>query len=148
MNTIDHPVQHPAQPQPTLTLSPSDPSLNPRDIAFWQTGHEYSEKELVELISHNDDFVCACLKAVYNRQTKPEQQVSRTIHRNGIGFTASDATELSGYAEHLNSTGFLTPEQIRSCRRPTKTGQPFLAKYRKQILRLLNGPKLPRESVQ
>jgi hypothetical protein len=53
-------------------------------------------------------FCCQSFQQLFNRQTPDEQRNRNSIHRNGVGFNASDAGVLSKYSEAAQS-GALTP---------------------------------------
>ena len=92
-----------------------------------------TDEQILSRIDVNDAFarwivlkLCAC-------QTEPERREKKTIHRNGIGFTAADAPKFSGLAEYALEKGYLSPEQLAYCRERRTNGISRLGRYRSQI---------------
>jgi hypothetical protein len=77
------------------------------------------------------------LLALYNEQPWYEQLYKRTKAANGRGFSKADAAKLGRMAETLLMGRNLSSADLAFCRHISGSGQPYLAKYRIQILSLL-----------
>ncbi len=57
------------------------------------------QKVILDLLRVNDRAVERAVVVLYKRQTATEQVRSKTLQANNIGFTATDARILTGYAK-------------------------------------------------
>lgn len=91
----------------------------------------WTEDEIRHLIQTNDVVLYRALRKMYAQQTADEQEDGNTKYHNGVGFNGADAKIMSGFAQFLARTGFLTPKQRAVARKK-------LAKYNRQLTRLAN----------
>lgn len=91
----------------------------------------WTEKEIVALLERSDAAVARGLVAIYNRQTGTEQIGQRTIHRNNIGFSASDAAKGSRFAKYVLAGYRIEAARIGQARA-------LALKYRRQLLAIAN----------
>lgn len=88
------------------------------------------EEKVVAVLARTDkaatEFVGRAVYALFERQTREEQNADMTVHHNGVGFSGCDAEILSSFAKFWKKTGFLTPKQAVIARKK-------LVKYRKQL---------------
>ena len=63
-------------------------------------------------ITTNSLWAEKALLRIYDAQTESEKQVASTTHFNGVGFTHSDASFLTGCARTLLSHGHLSEKQL------------------------------------
>jgi hypothetical protein len=88
------------------------------------------EEKVVAALSRTDKaaeaFIGRAVYALFERQTREEQNADMTVHQNGVGFSGCDAEILSSFAKFWKKTGFLTPKQSAIARKK-------LGKYRKQL---------------
>lgn len=87
----------------------------------------WSKKEIVQLISANDEAAIRALNTIYANQNSVEQEKGKTVSKNGVGFTAYDATVLSNIARFYRRTGFVTSDQLSVVRQR-------IVKYWRQLL--------------
>jgi len=85
------------------------------------------QQSIRQLIATSDKAVLRALVAIYNRQTAAEQNRYITVEKNGIGFSASDASTCSRYAKICLTQGWLPLPDIEILR-------PVMMKYAKQLL--------------
>ena len=75
-----------------------------------------TKESLTKLLASRDDAVQRAVVAIWKRQTAVEKQSRDTIQQNGVGFNASDARKLSGYAERINAGLTLNPSELAEAR--------------------------------
>jgi hypothetical protein len=102
-----------------------------------------AEQKIIGRIGHDDVYVAQAVWALYSVQTVQEQVTRRTIQKNGVGFSASDARRCSKMADRVDLQGVIAAEDLAWCRRQLRSGIPYLAKYRGQLGRLLPLPEGP-----
>jgi hypothetical protein len=88
---------------------------------------------VAERILNDDDYVFQVLKVVYDNQTEWEREHETTVEPNGCGFNIVDAKHFTPVAEAGIGRGYLTAEELATCRQPDKHGFPVLAKYWRQV---------------
>lgn len=86
----------------------------------------WTPDQIVEALNRSEAFVGRAVYALYERQTRDEQDAGVTVHHNKVGFSGCDAEILSSFARFWKKTGFLTPKQVALARKK-------LPKYRKQL---------------
>lgn len=91
----------------------------------------WNEKEIVALLERSEHAVARGLVAIYQRQSAAEQSGLKTIHRNSVGFSASDAAAGSRIARHVLAGGRIEPDRITAARA-------LALKYRRQLLAIAN----------
>lgn len=69
------------------------------------------------------------LLALYEKQTREEQDAEQTIDHNGVGFNGVDAELLTSFAKQLQGGRFMTPKQDEWLRQK-------MPKYASQLARL------------
>ncbi len=87
----------------------------------------WSKKEIFSLISSNDEAALRALNTIYANQNAVEQEKGKTVSKNGVGFTAYDATVLTSIAKFYRRTGFVTADQLTVVRQR-------IVKYWRQLL--------------
>lgn len=85
------------------------------------------QQSIRQLIATSDKAVLRALVAIYQRQTATEQHKYTTVEKNGVGFSASDASTCSKYAKICLKQGWLPAPDIALLR-------PVMMKYAKQLL--------------
>lgn len=95
-----------------------------------RNGQLYDEARVVELMQSNQKFLERALLELFNRQAEDEKTYKDTIHKNGSGFSASDAPVLTRYANYLKSGRPLTGEHLEKAKK-------LLPKYRRQVLQII-----------
>ena len=91
----------------------------------------WTKDEIKDHMEHEDEWLYRGILAIYNRQTDNEQFSGETHESNGIGFNGADAPIMSGFAEFLKKTGFLTPKQRFVARKK-------MMKYANQLANIAN----------
>ena len=92
----------------------------------------WTKEEIINIIMTNDDQCGKAVVYLYNMQTVDEQNAGETVEHNGYGFNGVDANIMTSFAEFYIRAGFLTPKQLKVCRRRIK-------KYGGQLTRIVNG---------
>jgi hypothetical protein len=115
-----------AQVDPTKRLNALDTKRRIKVFCDW-------EMEIIHNITHDDNYVLRATTFLWGRQTAGEQISKKTIVKNHVGLSASDARRFSKMAEQLEQDGALSAEDIVWCRLPMNNGIPRLARYRKQL---------------
>ena len=85
------------------------------------------KKYIQNLIITNDKALYRAIIAIYNNQTKTEQNIQSTTEHNGIGFSGTDAEFMSSLAVRIQSRRQLTTGQIMVARK-------IMPKYWKQLM--------------
>lgn len=91
----------------------------------------YTLETVKQLLSTDRRWAERAIVVLYEHQTADEQQQDVTIERNGVGFNAFDAEQLSYYADWLIKGNHLTGQHLAKA-------FARLPKYAKQILKLIN----------
>lgn len=78
---------------------------------------KHSKEYIKEKLKTSNRWLEKGVIAIYQRQTNDEQQVRRTTHRNGMGFSAADAGYLSYVAKYLIDGGRLSGHHLEKTRR-------------------------------
>ena len=91
----------------------------------------WTKDEIKDLLRNNDSAIIRGLKALYNLQTKIEQNTNSTQENNGVGFNGADASILSDFAKQYIERNFLSKKQLDITR--TK-----ILKYAGQLARIAN----------
>lgn len=86
----------------------------------------WTPEEIVAALERSTVFVEHAVCALYERQTRDEQQIGQTVIHNKVGFSGCDAEILTSFAKFCKKAGFLTPKQVALARKK-------LPKYRKQL---------------
>lgn len=92
----------------------------------------YTKELIKEKLQTNQKWVERAILAIYNKQSIQEQNVSDTIHRNGVGFNGSDARVMSYYAKWIESGKHLSGKHLIKA---TKK----IMKYSGQLLKIAQG---------
>jgi hypothetical protein len=124
-----------------VTNPPSDSSSNPLPPSGPPV-RQYeptSGQDVIDLILRDPEYVEFCVQFLFHKQENDEQARQKTIHRNGVGFDAADASIFTPIAERLLSGHSLSSDELAACRKPTKNGKPRIAKYWRQLLNVANG---------
>jgi hypothetical protein len=100
----------------------------------------WTEAEVIDGIRHRDDVVTWALTSLYDQQPQREKNLKQAIAGDGVGFSKANAATLGRMAEAVLAGRPLSSANFEYCRERLKNGLPRLAKYRKQLLRLLNQP--------
>lgn len=93
-----------------------------------QTPNGWTKEKIIHLIDTNDKAVVRALVQIYQRQTADEQSAHTTMHHNGVGFGAMDATFLSDIARKAQKYQ-LSERQIAAVRK-------LIRKYWRQLLEI------------
>jgi len=96
------------------------------------------EELIVNLVQCNREYVECYLLFLFHKQEDDEKARHKTIHRNGVGFNAVDASIFTSMAERLLSGHSLSSDELAACCEPMKNGKPRLAKYWRQLLKAQN----------
>ena len=91
--------------------------------------HSWTEERIQRLLETDDHAVLRGLYRLYLRQTSGEQASKSTQCKNGVGFSASDASFLTRKAECMLRNGWLSHADIAMVR-------PLVIKYRRQLLEI------------
>lgn len=91
----------------------------------------WTKEEIKNIILTNDSQCCKALIKLYEKQTETEQAIAETTQQNGVGFNGVDATILTSFAKFYKQVGFLTPKQLKICRKK-------LIKYCGQLAKIAN----------
>lgn len=120
---------------PKTTATPNFiPKVNPSGQASEMT----TKKERIsQRLLTDDDFFPQALALLLDHQTPEERRLRKTKDRNGVGFNGPDGKCLTALAEDAVERGYLTAEELATCRKPDKSGYPPLAKYWKQLWPLM-----------
>jgi hypothetical protein len=84
-------------------------------------------KEIERLIKRDRNFACSALLTLYNYQTDDEKESNMTVHKNHIGFSVTDAIELSAIACAVERTRTIDEGTYDDLKR-------MLPRYAKQVL--------------
>ena len=85
------------------------------------------ERKLKQLINESPEWAVGALIAIYNQQTRDEQNDSSTKYDNMMGFNALDAEFLSSISECYKRRGYLSSGQLYYVKKS-------IIKYIKQLL--------------
>jgi hypothetical protein len=89
-------------------------------------------KEMIQSkITTNPTWATRAILTIYARQTADEQATESTNHRNGQGFTGSDADILSSFAKQIQSGHTLSQKQLALAYKK-------LYKYAGQLVKVIN----------
>jgi hypothetical protein len=108
-----------------LTLSPEPFAASMTEV--FDASKEWTEERIASLLAKNDGAVERAILAIWNRQTADEKGAKHTRHSNGIGFSGSDASLGSYYAQWLRNGRHLSGQHLAKARAMAQ-------KYRKQLL--------------
>ena len=75
-------------------------------------GREWTKEDIKTLLETNLFAAKKALLIIYDRQTDDEKQYKETQHRNGVGFTGSDARVLTSIAECIINGKALKDKQV------------------------------------
>lgn len=97
-----------------------------------------TKESISSLLQSRDEAVQRAVVAIWERQTAGEKQARGTMQQNGVGFNASDARKLSGYAERIKAGFTLAPSEVQDARsRVSKyTGQLLEIAVERQLQQL------------
>jgi len=91
--------------------------------------------EIERLLKRSDKAVKHAILCLYSRQTEEERCASNTLSQNNKGFNAFDAPFLSGIAQQLKKSDYLSPKLISICRRR-------IMKYAGQLTQVANNNEI------
>jgi hypothetical protein len=94
----------------------------------------YTEQVIVDKINTNQAWLERAILAIFERQTRDEQNTENTHWNNNVGFSAADAHRLSYYAKWILSGKHLNGRHLDIARKR-------IIKYRKQLTQIANSPK-------
>lgn len=85
----------------------------------------WTKEQIVELLKTNETAVLRGIVAIYNYQTKTEQDSNQTIEHNGIGFSGVDGGILGSFAKQIIKSKKLSIKQfaIAKNKMPKYAGQ-------------------------
>lgn len=91
----------------------------------------YTEQIIVDKINTNQAWLERAIVAIFEFQTRDEQNTESTHWRNNVGFNAGDAHKLSYYAKWIRSGKHLDGKHLEIARKR-------IIKYRKQLTKIAN----------
>ena len=94
-------------------------------------GKTWTKEEIKNLLETRDDAVVRGLLAIWEKQTKAEQEFGETAEHNNVGFNAIDAKICSSFVRFYNEAGFLTKKQMVIARKK-------IMKYAGQLKKIAN----------
>lgn len=96
------------------------------------TERVWTVEEIRTMLKTNPVAVKRGILAIFEYQTREEQNTDSTRIHNGVGFNAFDAEILSSFAKQLGQGRTLTQKQF-------SIAQKKMVKYAKQLTRIANG---------
>ena len=99
----------------------------------------WTKEALLDKLATSDIMVERSLLIMYSRQTMDEQLTKNTSNENGVGFTVTDATILSSFAQRVIGEQISNiPEGRRMSNKMRAITRYRLAKYSRQLLEVAN----------
>lgn len=95
---------------------------------------ELTKDFIVEKMNTNVNWLYRGILAIYEYQTREEQQAEETKFNNGVGFNGVDGHIMSSFAKQLGWRKYLTEKQIFRARK-------IMKKYAGQLLRIAESKK-------
>lgn len=92
----------------------------------------WTKSEILEKLNKNDKWLQHGIIAIYQRQTRQEQQIQVTVEHNQKGFSGADASYLSYIAKWLMSGRNLDGKHLIKARAR-------MQKYAGQLAKIANG---------
>lgn len=103
---------------------------------------DWTKHSVRVMLETNDAWTEKAIVALYNRQTRLEQQHGTTRDLNRVGFQVADSEDFGKFARKILSGNRLSESELAYCRRPWGRGadktMPTIAKYRGQILDMID----------
>jgi hypothetical protein len=100
-----------------------------------------TKEHVVHMLMTDDRWLARALLALSERQTADERREEMTKYHNRMGFRPCHAKRGTNMADFYRRTGFLTPRQKAWWRAAASGGQPRIAIYANQLIKVAGEKK-------